>query len=74
MQVMARYPGAVFLSWGGYHHHLAVNVWRSRGAQPRAAEAAGLDSVLIAADARDGAPPAGAFVDPSGNRIVVRAA
>ena len=21
------YPGALFLSWGGYHHHLGLNVW-----------------------------------------------
>ena len=27
------YPGALFLSAGGYHHHLATNTW-SRG--PRA--------------------------------------
>ena len=29
-------PGALFLSAGGYHHHLAVNTWNSRGAGPRA--------------------------------------
>lgn len=28
--------GALFLSAGGYHHHLAVNTWNSRGAGPRA--------------------------------------
>jgi catechol 2,3-dioxygenase len=26
------YPGAIFLSTGGYHHHLALNVWQSRNA------------------------------------------
>ncbi|GAA1993821.1 VOC family protein [Isoptericola halotolerans] len=26
---------AVFVSAGGYHHHMAMNVWRSRGAGPR---------------------------------------
>jgi catechol 2,3-dioxygenase len=25
---------AVFLSTGGYHHHLALNTWRSRGGTP----------------------------------------
>lgn len=27
---VASYPGAVFLSWGGYHHHLGLNVWGGR--------------------------------------------
>jgi catechol 2,3-dioxygenase len=30
-----RRPGAVFMSAGGYHHHIALNTWESRGgAQP----------------------------------------
>ncbi len=29
-------PGALFVSAGGYHHHIAVNTWNSRGAGPRA--------------------------------------
>lgn len=28
-------PGALFLSAGGYHHHMAMNVWNSRGAGRR---------------------------------------
>ena len=29
-------PGsALFVSAGGYHHHMAMNVWNSRGAGPR---------------------------------------
>ena len=29
-------PGqALFVSAGGYHHHMAMNVWNSRGAAPR---------------------------------------
>jgi catechol 2,3-dioxygenase len=35
MGVMARYPGASFFGSGGYHHHLAVNVWSSGGALRR---------------------------------------
>lgn len=30
--VTCEYPGALFLSTGGYHHHVAVNVWQSCGA------------------------------------------
>jgi catechol 2,3-dioxygenase len=40
-----RRPGARFLSWGGYHHHIALNNWRSRGARPRDAAAAGLSAI-----------------------------
>lgn len=32
-----RYPGALFLSAGGYHHHVAVNTWAS--ASPPASDA-----------------------------------
>ena len=39
-------PGALFVSAGGYHHHLAVNVWNSRGAGPRASTL-GLGEVTI---------------------------
>jgi catechol 2,3-dioxygenase len=30
------YPGALFLSAGGYHHHLGVNTWAGRA--PRAGD------------------------------------
>jgi catechol 2,3-dioxygenase len=66
MAVMARYPGAVFLSWGGYHHHIAVNVWGSRGAGPRAADKAGLATVMI----RGVDLPPDGLTDPSGNRLI----
>ena len=41
------YPGALFLSAGGYHHHMAMNVWNSRGAGPRM-PALGLGQVDLA--------------------------
>ena len=28
------YPGALFLSAGGYHHHIGLNTWTSEGAAP----------------------------------------
>lgn len=37
-----RYPGALFVSAGGYHHHLGLNVWESRGRGPAPAGALGL--------------------------------
>lgn len=39
-------PGAIFASAGGYHHHVAMNTWRSAGAGPRAASL-GLGDVSI---------------------------
>nr|WP_156034776.1 VOC family protein [Pseudorhizobium marinum] len=42
LKVMAHYPGASFLATGGYHHHLAANIWNSRGAGPRAENMTGL--------------------------------
>lgn len=33
-KVVWQYPGALFMSAGGYHHHLGVNTWAGRGAPP----------------------------------------
>jgi catechol 2,3-dioxygenase len=41
------YPGALFLSAGGYHHHVAVNVWSSRGGSPASADSIGLQAFEI---------------------------
>ncbi len=41
--VMVRgYPGALFVAAGGYHHHIGLNTWNSRGAQAPAPDSAGL--------------------------------
>ncbi|HEU4563687.1 MAG TPA: VOC family protein [Gemmatimonadaceae bacterium] len=37
-----RYPGALFLSAGGYHHHLGANTWAGSGARPAAEDEARL--------------------------------
>jgi catechol 2,3-dioxygenase len=37
-------PGALFLSAGGYHHHIGVNTWASEGAKRPPADAVGLIS------------------------------
>jgi catechol 2,3-dioxygenase len=41
------YPGALFVSAGGYHHHLGLNTWHSAGAAPPAPGAVGLRSFEI---------------------------
>ncbi len=40
--IMARMPTALFISAGGYHHHIGMNIWHSRGAGPAPAGIAGL--------------------------------
>jgi catechol 2,3-dioxygenase len=50
------YPGALFVSAGGYHHHLGLNTWNSRGQGPAVPGSVGLRSleiVLPDAAARD---------------------
>ncbi|MGC9220942.1 MAG: VOC family protein [Solirubrobacteraceae bacterium] len=38
------YPGALFVSAGGYHHHIGLNVWNSRGAAAPPPGSVGLNS------------------------------
>jgi len=46
--------GALFVSAGGYHHHIGLNTWHSRGAEPTPASAAGLQTYVIAIPTREG--------------------
>lgn len=50
LDVQCRYPGATFFGSGGYHHHVAGNIWRSRGAPVRTAGSTGLAEVRLAAE------------------------
>ena len=43
----SRMPGAAFLSAGGYHHHIGLNTWQSRGASPPPPGHTGLYHVAI---------------------------
>ena len=45
--VVRGYPGALFVSAGGYHHHLGLNTWHSAGSRPPADGAIGLRSYEI---------------------------
>src|SRR5947207_2121510 len=46
--VMVRgYPGALFVSAGGYHHHIGLNTWHSAGAAPAPAESVGLRAFTV---------------------------
>jgi catechol 2,3-dioxygenase len=80
---------AIFVSAGGYHHHMAMNTWNSRGAGRRPATL-GLGTVRIQVPTRDEVEAvdarlrhagvatrddgrALAFEDPWGNALVLSA-
>jgi len=47
-EVTARYGSdAVFMSAGGYHHHIGLNTWHSKGALPPPARSTGLFHLAI---------------------------
>jgi catechol 2,3-dioxygenase len=76
-----RYPGALFLGAGGYHHHLGTNTWAGTGATPPAADDARLlewtielpDAASLAA-VESGLAAAGFAVerDEGGSELVTR--
>ena len=75
LDVTHRRPQAFFLSWGGYHHHIGLNSWQSRGAGPLDPAMAGLAEITF--NARDGAmmtalsEKAGLAVSPDGHLKMV---
>lgn len=65
---MAKYGSdAVFLSTGGYHHHIGANAWHSRGAGPRDKDRTGLSWVELVS--KDASRAGVAKEDPWGNAI-----
>ena len=84
------YPGALFVSAGGYHHHVGLNTWAGVGAPRPPAGARGLDRFEVVlpdaasldeararvAAAADVREEEGGVVaeDPSGNAMLLRAA
>jgi catechol 2,3-dioxygenase len=45
--VVRRFPGALFVAAGGYHHHVGLNTWAGVGAPPPPPNAVGLDRFTI---------------------------
>lgn len=73
------YPGAGFVSAGGYHHHIGMNTWHSAGAKPLPAGAAGLAGYTIRLpdeaardDVVDNIRRAGVAVEETGDGPFVR--
>lgn len=47
-QITQRYgDSAVFISAGGYHHHIGLNTWHSKGLEPAVVNAVGLYHTAI---------------------------
>jgi catechol 2,3-dioxygenase len=44
---LRRYPGALFVAAGTYHHHVGLNVWAGRGAPPPDPGTVGLDAFTV---------------------------
>jgi catechol 2,3-dioxygenase len=49
----AQIPSAAFVSAGGYHHHIGLNSWQSRGGAPAPATAPGLRRIDFELDGSD---------------------
>lgn len=45
--LMTKLPGAAFLGTGGYHHHIGINMWQSRGASAPPPDSLGLQYFRI---------------------------
>ncbi|MDP9134046.1 MAG: VOC family protein [Actinomycetota bacterium] len=64
------YPGALFVSHDGYHHHVGLNTWQgAHGSAPPPGSRGLIDYELLVPDV-----PEGAITDPAGNGVVVRPA
>jgi catechol 2,3-dioxygenase len=64
--VMVDMPSASFLSAGGYHHHLGVNVWRGEGVGPAPAGTVGLREWHVVVDSRDDVAAVRARIESAG--------
>jgi catechol 2,3-dioxygenase len=53
LELMTGWAGqAAFLAADGYHHHIGVNAWLSRGAAPEPPDGPGLDAVVLGGTGR----------------------
>jgi catechol 2,3-dioxygenase len=77
-KVVWSYPGALFLSAGGYHHHLGTNTWAAGAVPAGSDDARLLEWELVVPTARDAAEAIaslermGAAVEPASDGGVGR--
>jgi catechol 2,3-dioxygenase len=68
---VSSYPGARFLSWAGYHHHLGLNVWGARARTRPPQGAHGLIGWSVRFPGAEEGREVFALEDPDGARIEV---
>jgi catechol 2,3-dioxygenase len=78
-EVMTRMPTAAFMAADGYHHHVAVNVWRGVGVPPAPPATVGLrhwtvvyETAQALADVLARVAAAGIATEPYGDGVLVR--
>ena len=64
------YPGALFVAAGGYHHHLGLNTWTSRGGPAPPAGSRGLDRYRLDLPARADLDEAAGRLAAAGHEVV----
>lgn len=75
-KTVSNYPGALFLSAGGYHHHLGVNTWAAGAKPATASDARLLDWEVVlpdtqsVADASESIRAAGFAPERNGNEAL----
>ncbi|QEE86262.1 VOC family protein [Acetobacter oryzoeni] len=72
LDITCRYPGGTFYAADGYHHHIATNIWNSRGAGQHRFPSTGLAEIALS----DFRPPAAGLTsvpgsNPSTNEVTV---
>ena len=77
-KVVWSYPGALFMSAGGYHHHLGTNIWAAQSPPASESDAKLIEWEIVVPGATDvsaveaSARNGGAHVDREGGSIVLR--
>jgi catechol 2,3-dioxygenase len=77
-KVVWNYPGALFMSAGGYHHHLGTNIWAAQSPPASDSDAKLIEWEIVVPAARDVAEveasvrAGGAQVHREGDSIVLR--
>jgi catechol 2,3-dioxygenase len=66
------YPGALFVSAGGYHHHVGLNTWESAGGSPPPAGSTGLRSFEVVLPSAEDAQRAAEQARSAGAEVSAR--
>lgn len=71
LSLIAALPSAIFMSAGGYHHHLGANIWNGAGAPPAPAGSVGLRRWSVVVPGADDLAAAAERVERAGGHRAV---